>query len=777
MWQLRPVQADEVAAIRQTLGVSDTAARLLWLRGCKTPEAARRFWLSREQTDFLTPIDAPGMQIAVARLRAAVASGEPIVVYGDYDADGVTATALLYRYLKQALGANVEAYLPDRFADGYGINAEAVARLHARGCRLIVTCDNGVSAHAAARAARELGVDLIVTDHHQPPAELPEATAIVHPRLGFAHLAELSGVGVALLVAIALEGAFTPRLESLLDLVALGTVADVVSLAGPNRALVWAGLQRIRRGPLRPGLRALIEATGHARPETLTARNIAFSLAPMLNAAGRVERPDTAFRLLVTDDEDTARELADALAAANEARRAMDRTLVEELCDAIAREAAHTGDDFLVLAGEHFHHGITGIVAGRLKERLRRPVLLLSPHRDGVWKGSGRSLEGCHLYEALASCADLLLGFGGHAMAAGCSVHESQIPALRARLNAQLAASGWSAPGDVVWLDACPPLAAYTPELLAELERFEPTGHGNPAPALGLLNARVLDARRDRAGKHLFVRLDDGESIRELPAWGQGEHLDALGPWLNAQLRPRWSTRRGLELAIDQLARGDGPARQVLTSRVPHARAQLADARGEERARVLRECVRTSEDLAIYTGERLPGLELERAIGARSVQYWSDRQAAYGAVTDLLLWERPYSLEAWGRLVAGVSGRVVLAWESPVVEPELSAAWLAAFSRELASYTHLSLPQVLAHPWEATTLMVRAGLEMLREAGLLDIDGPRWTLRPPEAPVRLDDLASYRTYREAHAFRVLLANADAATVRAALAGDRGLLTV
>ncbi|HEY9720913.1 MAG TPA: DHHA1 domain-containing protein, partial [Oscillatoriaceae cyanobacterium] len=475
----------------------------------------------------------------------------------------------------------------------------------------------------------------------------------------------------------------------------------------------------------------------------------------------------------VTDDPAEAANLAGALAAANEERRALDRTLVEQLCEDIAREAAHTGDAFLVLAGKDFHHGITGIVAGRLKERLRRPVLLLSPHRDGVWKGSGRSLEGCHLYEALASCRDLLLNFGGHAMAAGCAVHETQIPALRERLNAYLNGLGWKAPDDDVWLDACPGLADYTPELLEELERFEPTGQGNPAPALGLLNARVLDTRRDRAGKHLFLRLDDGETIQELPAWGHGDQRDALGPWVHAQVRPRWKKNQ-LELTIDKLARAEGPRRVSAFARVAIARARLVDERSTgDRLRVLRQCLQATEDVAVYTGDRLPGLDLERAIGARDVQVWSDRQSTYGAVTDLVMWERPYALEAWGRLVAGVSGRVLLLWETPVVEPEISAAWLAAFAREVASLGHLSLPQLLAHPFEATTLMVRAGLEMLREAGLLEIAGTHWTLRQPESPVALASLSSYETYRGAHAFRVLLASGNAEAVRAALLGDRG----
>lgn len=780
MWQLRPVDESAVADLSHELGVSPTVARLLWLRGFTDPVPARRFWDGREDLSFLiAPVASPELDKAVARLKRAFAEDESIVIYGDYDADGVTAAALLYRYLRHGPKARVTAYLPDRFTDGYGINAKAVRRLHAEGHRVIVTCDNGISAHEAAEVARELGIDLIVTDHHQMPPTLPAAYALVHPLVDFPRLRDLSGVGVALLLVIALEGGWSERLRPMLDLVALGSIADVVPLTGPNRALVWAGLQHIRASRrLRPGLQALIAITGHTKAETLTARNIAFSLAPMINAAGRIEQPGLAFDLLVTDDPAVAQALAQELQAINEERRELDRALVDRICADIDREGAHTADPFLVLADADFHHGITGIVAGRLKERYRKPVLLLSHHEGDVWKGSGRSLEGCHLYEALAHAEELLLGFGGHAQAAGCSIRESNIPELRRRLNAYLEALAWSPPEEAQWLEACPPLADYTPELIAELEHLEPTGAGNPAPALGLLNARVLRTRTDRSGRHLFLVVDDGETVREVVAWGQGDQAEAIGEWVHLKLRPKMKRYKGtetIELHAELIDRADPPPAPAAEETEASEGPAVVDHRQRpDRLRVVRERLASGRALAIYTGSELPALELDRAAGRRPVQYWSDRQSQYGEVQELILWERPASIEAWRRLTAGVAGTVHLLWESPVVEPLMSGGWLAAFHRELGRLGHLKWRQLVHRPWETTALMVESGLEMLQEAGLIEREGENWTLHPlPDAPIDLTSLAGYRQYLAAHEFRLLLANGPRHAVLAAL-GQPGL---
>jgi single-stranded-DNA-specific exonuclease len=559
-WRLLPVDEPAVAALARALDVLPTTARLLWLRGHRTPEAARAFLAAREDLAFLDrPPTSPGLERAVARLRRAIAEEERICVFGDYDADGVTSAALLCRYLARGPGARVEVRLPDRRTDGYGLGPAAVARLAAEGFRVIVTCDNGIAAHAAADAAREAGIDLVVTDHHTPAAALPDAYAIVHPALGFPDLADLAGVGVAFVLAVAMEGGLSARLRPLLDLVALGTIADVAPLGGPNRALVWAGLHHVRTtARLRPGLRALIEAQGRVRAESLTARDVAFSLAPLLNAAGRMQRPDLAFDLLVTDDLAEARRLADELVALNHARRRLDQDTVARLVADLERARGEDLDRFVVLADADLHPGITGIAAGRLRERLGRPVLLLAEHPDGSWKGSGRSPDGVHLYDALASCHDLLEGYGGHAMAAGCTVRREAIPALRARLNQHLAATGWTPDlAPEIALEATPALAEAGPRLAEELARLEPCGRGNPPPALGGLGLRVAGARTDAGGRHLFLTLDDGTETREVVWWGHAADRPPVGARVNAAyaLRRRMGRSGGaIELVADAVA-------------------------------------------------------------------------------------------------------------------------------------------------------------------------------------------------------------------------------
>lgn len=777
MWQLRPVPSDEVAAIAHSLGLSFTTARMLWQRGLTTPAAAKAFWLGRDDLSFLAePLDVPALAKAVARIHQAIADGETLTIYGDYDADGITSAALLYRYLTHGPKAVVDVYLPDRFADGYGITPQAVRRLAAQGRRLIITCDNGIAAVEAAAVANELGVDLIVTDHHHMPDVLPEAYALIHPQLGFTHLADLSGVGVALLLVIALEGGWHDRLRPMLDLVALGAIADVVPLNGPNRALVWAGLQHIRTtARLRPGLRALIDATGYVRAESLSARNIAFSLAPLLNAAGRLDKARLAFDLLVTDDPAEARRLAEQLQALNQERRELDRELTERLSEDIERQAPHTELPFLVLADVDFHHGITGIVAGRLRERFGKPVLLLSQDAAGLWKGSGRSGDGCHLYQALESCSDLLVGFGGHAQAAGCTVETRHIAALRTRLNEFLARSTWTPPDETLWLDAAPRLSDMTPKLLAELAQFEPTGQGNPAPVLGLMGARVLSRRTDKSGKHLFLRVDDGETFSELVAWGQGEALDAVPDWIDCLYKPALKEYRGqtrLELKLESFQASSRPVGAILTESIGDGDGalRLIDARHvPSRTGALRTCLGRPGSLAVYTGEHLPGLEIDRAVGQREVAYWSDRHGGAAAVDTLVMWERPASLDAWRHLTAHVTGAVYMLWETPQVDPVLTSEWLSAFTRELAALRHLPWSRLLTAHGSTTTLMVRAGLESLRESGMLVVDGQNWELvGDPATHIDVQALACYRTYQQAHAFRRLLAIGDSDAVREVL---------
>ncbi|MDB5101323.1 MAG: recJ [Cyanobacteria bacterium RYN_339] len=775
MWQLRPVAADDVAAIAAALDLTETTARSLWLRGLHTPAAARAFLAGRDDlAAFHQPVDAPGMAAAVARIRAACEAREPICVYGDYDCDGVTSAVLLYRYLKHGPKADVRAYLPDRVADGYGLNPAAVRRLAGEGVKLIVTTDNGISANAAAEACRELGVDLVITDHHQLPETLPRAI-LVHPQLGFPAFSDLSGVGVALLLVVALEGGWSERLRPMLDLVALGTVADVVPLGGPNRALVWGGLAHLRAGVrLRPGFAALISGAGlDLRAGSLSARDLAFSVAPLVNAAGRLDRARLAFDLLATDDPHEARALVEELKALNQARRDLDRELATRLLADVERGCAHTQDGFLVLADRDFHPGVIGPVAGKLAERLRKPVLLLAEHEPGVWKGSARGPEGHSLHAAFTACRDLLVGFGGHAQAAGCSVAQERIADLRVALNAHLAAGAFAAPTADVVFDACPPLTAYSPRLLAELELLEPCGAGNPAPVLGLLAARVLSARTDRSGRHLFLKLDDGEGVAEAAAWGQGGEGEAP-VWVDAHLRPVIRRYRGedrLEFRLERFQPTEAPVEppepedgplfvdlRTAPDRLGALRRALAGVGGKPAPPGL---------VAVYTADRLPALGLDRALGDREVRYWTDRRFG-GSAAVLVMWERPISRAAWERLAADVQGVVYLMWEPHQVEPEASPTWLAAFHRDLAMLVERPWPAVEAWAWSFGPLMREAGQALLVELGLLDIDGDTWRLAPWPGAVPLEGLAAWQAYLDARAFRLLLANGAKAEVLKAL---------
>ncbi|MEB3220946.1 MAG: single-stranded-DNA-specific exonuclease RecJ [Candidatus Sericytochromatia bacterium] len=565
VWGVRPADAGEVAAIRDATGVPLAVARVLWLRGYRTPAVAQAFLAAREGLGWLTPLETPGMKRAVARIRQAVDRQEPFVIYGDYDCDGVTSTALLYRYLARGLGARCTAYLPDRFKDGYGVTAAAIERIAAQGIKLVLTCDNGISATSAAEAARRLGVEIVVTDHHQPPEVLPDVAAIVHPALEFPHLRDVAGVGVALLFVVALEGGFTPRLAHFLDLACIGTIGDVVPLDGPNRSLVWAGLERFRQSRHRfPGLGAL--ATVAKTPmASVRAEDVAFQLVPRLNAAGRLETPDVGFQLLTTNDREEAAAHAERLDVINRERRELSAELQAAIFAELDASWDLEAEPFIVLADSRYHHGITGIIAGRIKDRYRVPVMLFSGHGDGPWKGSGRSPEGLHLYEALHGAREHLMGFGGHAQAAGCATLAASLPAVRQSLNDHVRAVGWQRPPDAVTLDAELTFLEADATLLDALDLLEPFGQRNPAPVFGLLKARVISQRVVK--NHLFLQVDDGESVREVIAWGKAERAADLRGWIRLTYRPRLNTWQGetrVQLVADRLEPTASPAPAVV---------------------------------------------------------------------------------------------------------------------------------------------------------------------------------------------------------------------
>jgi single-stranded-DNA-specific exonuclease len=521
-WLLKDADSTHVARLARDLGISPLLARLLLVRQVSDAASARRFL--GQDPSLLNPWELPGMEIAAERLLDALDAQERIVVYGDYDADGVTSTALLYSYLLRA-GYNVTYFLPHRFEDGYGMNLHAIEELADQGARLLVTVDNGVSSVREVAYARELGMDVIVTDHHTPPAVLPEPYALLNPRLGGcpAEMSGLAGVGVAFSLAAALEQrAPSYGVEDLLDLVAIGSVADMAPLTGVNRTLVGAGLHQIATAT-RPGIKALADVAAVASVANMAAQDIGFRIGPRINAAGRMDHPEVALKLLLAEDLDAAEELAAELERLNRLRQETSKRIEAEAHALVALEVDLEKDAVIVLAKEDWHRGIIGIVAARLVDAYGLPVILMGADGDH-WKGSGRSPDSIHLFAALEACREHLDRFGGHAQAAGLALETGRLDAFRAQLNeAVKLQTGGERPQGPLMVDAEVSLAEVSPQLIRELMWLEPTGQGNPEPRLGLRRVQVLrQKQRGKDKSHLWLELRDGVEIREAVGFGMG---------------------------------------------------------------------------------------------------------------------------------------------------------------------------------------------------------------------------------------------------------------
>jgi single-stranded-DNA-specific exonuclease len=504
-------------------GIAPLVARILAARGLAAGEMAE-FLAARvvEGGPPMTDIDR-----SVQRLRRALAARERIVVYGDYDVDGIAGAAILVRAFRQ-LGVVVSAYIPDRYEEGYGLNAQAIRTLAGDGAKVIVSVDCGVTAVREAELAIELGVDLIVTDHHHPPAELPSAYALVNPRRPGDPSGEkdLAGAGVALMLARALLGelAYALREDELLQLVALATVADVVPLRSANRGLVRRGLESLNRAPL-TGVRALVERAG-LKLGKVNAGDIGYVLGPRLNAAGRIADAEEALRLLLTEDAEEARALADALEDRNSERQELTRQVVKA-----ARERAAERPDAwaTVVADAAWPAGIVGLAASRLVEDHGRPAVVIALSGD-EGKGSCRSIAQVHIAEALDECDDLLIKHGGHAMAAGFSVARDSIPAFIERLDEIVKRRlDGVRPVPTLRVDAEVEAELVTARLALELTDLEPCGAGNPRPHLLVRNVRVYGIKQVGAdADHLRCKITLGRFTFDAMAFRRGDHAEAM---------------------------------------------------------------------------------------------------------------------------------------------------------------------------------------------------------------------------------------------------------
>jgi len=515
-----PVDGRIASELSGALRVPPAIGELLVRRGFETLEGARRF-LDPGLDQLVDPFAMRDMERAVARVEEALAEGQRIAVYGDYDVDGITATALLVRYLRWR-GAAVEYYIPHRVEEGYGLSRSGVAALADGGVRLLITCDCGVTAVDEVRAARAAGMDVIVTDHHEPGPELPPATALLNPkrRDGAYPDPNLAAVGVAFKLCEALEiaaGRDRRTIENAFDLVALGTVADLVPVTGENRVFIHYGLEALSR-TRNAGLRALLERTELAGRK-VSAWQVGFVLAPRINAIGRMDAAERGVELLLTDDAEEAGRIADTFEEINTSRQAADRQLLAEVLEMVDRTYDESRDHAIVLAGENWHPGVIGIVASRVVERFHRPTIMISLHPEGTGRGSARSVSGFHLLEALTACRDHLDAFGGHRYAAGLAIRRESLDAFRHAFQAyardRLSRESLT---PTLTVDLKLALGDIDARFYLELSRFGPYGPGNPEPVLALEGVSARGYPRIVGENHLKMVVAEG-----------GRTLDAIG--------------------------------------------------------------------------------------------------------------------------------------------------------------------------------------------------------------------------------------------------------
>jgi single-stranded-DNA-specific exonuclease len=523
------VRCDEapVEALSRELGVSPVTARLLCIRGLGTFDAARRF-LSPKLEDLHDPFGLADMFAAVDRILAAIASKDRIAIHGDYDVDGVTSTVILRRAL-ELLGADVVHFIPERFRDGYGLQPATIERLQQDGARLIISVDCGIRAAEAAARARELGIDLIITDHHEPDAELPHALAVINPKRHDCRYPDknLAGVGVALKLVQALcaRTGHPSWLPAFVKVAAIGTLADVVPLTGENRIIAKLGLAMLSKGPHKIGLRALLEVCGLTGRE-IDSYHIGFVVAPRVNAAGRMSTPDIAARLLLASDEtmgEEARALAEQLNSENLRRQQEEADIVNQAKKIVETDLEVGSRTVIVVAGDGWHRGVIGIVASKLVDAFHRPAIVISTDGD-VAHGSCRSIPSFNMLAALESCADVMTKFGGHKQAAGLTLETARIRDLRARVNDF--ADGYLTPDDLrprLWIDGSLTFRSINEQVVSELSALAPFGAGNPCPIFRTSRVEIVDGPRRLKDRHLKMAFrQDGRILRGI-AWRASE--------------------------------------------------------------------------------------------------------------------------------------------------------------------------------------------------------------------------------------------------------------
>ncbi len=510
VWSVAKVNKERAIAMANKLEIPPLLAMMLDIRGITKEEDVINFL--QENKDFSDPFLMKDMDKAVERITTAVENGEKICVYGDYDADGVTSTSLLYSYLRDSLGADVMFYIPTRTGEGYGMNKGAVDKIHSQGVTLIITVDNGISAREEIDYTNSLGIDTVITDHHMPSGAIPKAVAVVnaHQKDDKSPFKDFSGVGVAFKLVMAIEGEYADvdsLLENFSDIATLGTIGDIVPLVGENRTLVKNGLRHIQNSD-RIGINAMKQESGIAEKE-INSSNVAFTLVPRINAGGRLGSSEKSVNLLLTEDEDEAVTIADKLGMDNRERQSIEKEILASIDEEVRRTPNIVNDKILVFAGKGWHQGVVGIAASRIKDIYDKPTIIIGIDDDGVARGSGRSVEGFSLCDAVFACSEHLTHYGGHPMAIGISLEKEKINDFRKAINAYC--KDIKMPYNILHIDCKLNPNQLDLSILDSLSYIEPCGASNPSPIFGLYNMTVIATKEMGNGKHMRITLSRGQ--------------------------------------------------------------------------------------------------------------------------------------------------------------------------------------------------------------------------------------------------------------------------
>lgn len=557
-WVYRNEEYDKNAIIEtaEKLSVSPVLLTLLYNRGIYNPDEMRTF-MSKSLKLVHDPLGLPDMDKAAERIYKAVTNNEKIYIYGDYDVDGITSTAIIYKYLLSH-GADVSYYIPDRVEEGYGMNILAINKISKTGCKLIITVDCGVTSVGEIELAKAQGMDVIVTDHHTCKEKLPAATAVVNAKRHDSQypFTELAGAGVALKTVLALSAHFGESAKDVfykyVMLAAIGTVADVVPLVDENRTIVDRGVSELTMTDSK-GIKSLLRVAG---VKEVTSGSIAFAIAPRINAAGRVDNASVAVELLLCEDRNRADELADILNVDNNHRRAEEKRIYDEAVALAEKDPDIKNKKVIVLAGEAWHHGVIGIVASRICEKYYKPTVILS-HENGIAKGSCRSIDGFNMFDALTECDDLLDKFGGHALAAGLALKTENIEAFSEKINKYgKDVMGDTNPVPEIRIDCRVSPSTLTIDKIKMLSSMEPFGQGNEEPIFSIDRAKILTSMQIGEEKnHLRLQIQKGECVLSCIAFRMGEYIDELSPGslIDVAFTPEINTyngRRSVQLRV-----------------------------------------------------------------------------------------------------------------------------------------------------------------------------------------------------------------------------------